>query len=551
MKTLHRPAATALAVPLLALACGPAGEDPSGRVGGVAQLTEGMEALCAAAPPNLLANGGFEEGLEGWTADAWRPGAVISWDQTWSFAGGASARIAAAVPNDARLIQAVAVEPGAPYRLSGRVRTREVAHSLDGYDVGASLGLHGTWMHTAGITGTRPWTYRSLVFSSGEASEVTVGARLGYWAGSTTGTAWFDQVRLERLRPRQYPSWRFLVLVYGETDFTFTDGAGTTRRVVARMTDEEKRIVARQARLFVGEDLPLLSGGAGAGTVAVRFPDRPLDALSPYGTGWWPSPAETAPERRGLFDSVFVVWDPRGRDAATGEPVWLGGAGGLTPYTGTEQTYSAIVVDMLVVWGDSRNVFKHEFGHSLLWFFEALGLTPSPTVDNHAGPDSYVHCPTGEGYVWVDETLANPIPNSIYNDWSGFTHDYYSGTTAQPSDPARCLGIGSAAWAYGGPATVQGLAWSLDPDERVTRLMGQVEELVDAGVLAPWRAESLEQKLQAAEDALDEGRPAAAIRRLQAFATQVWTFVQYGHLAPRLGGGLAEEALDVVAQICG
>lgn len=73
-------------------------------------------------------------------------------------------------------------------------------------------------------------------------------------------------------------------------------------------------------------------------------------------------------------------------------------------------------------------------------------------MDNHQ-PGAYVHCRTGEGYVLVDETQDEPIPNSIYNDRSGFTHDYYSGTTALASDPHSCLGITRAAWASGGPVT--------------------------------------------------------------------------------------------------
>jgi hypothetical protein len=53
----------------------------------------------------------------------------------------------------------------------------------------------------------------------------------------------------------------------------------------------------------------------------------------------------------------------------------------------------------------------------------------------------------------MDESDLNPVPNSIYNDQSGFTHDYYSGTTALATAPSQCLGITPAAWAAGGPVT--------------------------------------------------------------------------------------------------
>jgi hypothetical protein len=73
------------------------------------------------------------------------------------------------------------------------------------------------------------------------------------------------------------------------------------------------------------------------------------------------------------------------------------------------------------------------------------------------------HWPNGESYVWLDETDANPIPNSIYNNESGFTHDYYSGTTASADQPTRRLGVTPEAWMFGGPVTKPGLLSSGTP----------------------------------------------------------------------------------------
>jgi hypothetical protein len=103
-----------------------------------------------------------------------------------------------------------------------------------------------------------------------------------------------------------------------------------------------------------------------------------------------------------------------------------------------------------------RNVFKHEWGHSILEFFNTMGIAPKPKVENHATAFQYVNCATGFYYVWVDETEANPIPNSIYNNNSGFTHDYYSGTTAVADRPTDCLGITSKTWSFGGPVSNSG-----------------------------------------------------------------------------------------------
>jgi hypothetical protein len=553
--------AVAFSATLFLVACGSAETRGAGSADAVRPLPDAaLSALawplpaartaCPAPSPNLLRNGGFEQALDGWAGLAWQPGAVFAPDGTRAFAGSGSALVASAAANDARLLQAVSVEPGVPHRLSGWLQARDVAAEPGAGEVGANLGLDGTWLHSEALLGTTSWTYRSLVFNPGSAGEVTVAARLGHWGAAASGSAWFDEVRLERVQRREHPLWSFLVLVYGGTDLTWVDGTGTTRRVVAQMTEDERRTVATLSRRFVEEDLGRLSSGAVTGRVEVRFPDQPLGRLSRFGDGWWPSPADTAPDREAHFDSVIVVWDPRGHDVATGAPVWLGSAGGLTPYTGTGQTYSAIVADMFVVWGAGRNTLKHEFGHSLLWYFDAMGLTPQPAVTNHASPGDYVHCLTGAPYAWVDETDANPIPNSIYNDDAGFTHDYYSGTTALASEPARCLGVGPEAWAYGGPATVQRLTWSLDPGARLLRLEAQVQRLVDAGALTRWRGALLSLELRLSEAALRAGRTTAAIRLTQVFAGLARRFAEHGFLAPATGGALAEEALDVVAQLC-
>ena len=102
-----------------------------------------------------------------------------------------------------------------------------------------------------------------------------------------------------------------------------------------------------------------------------------------------------------------------------------------------------------------RNVFKHEWGHSILFYYDAAGTAPQPPVDNHINDttNQYVNCMTGQPYILQDETDTNPIPNSIYNNESSFTHDYYSGKTATANQATRCLGITPSAWASGGPVS--------------------------------------------------------------------------------------------------
>jgi len=417
-----------------------------------------LVAACAPAPQppvNLLLNPGFERGVtspDSWTADVFQPTATMAWDPEVHRGGGRSIRIDAPEPNDARWIQTVAVEPNTLYELSGWIRTRDVERSAQAVDAGANLAVMGTWTRTETVRGTNGWTYRSVRFDSGPSTSVTIGARLGFWSGTTTGTAWFDDVRLAPAKRTLPARWKVLVLIYGRTDIEVTGAQGAPERVVAQMSPAEIATATDRSTRFVLQDLPALSSGSLQPTVTVRTPSRTLDRLSPNGSGWWPSPSDTAAERDPAFDAVIVIWDPRGTNQTTGQSQWIGSAAGLTPSMGTGQMYTTLIAEAAVSY-PHRNVFKHEFGHSILSYFEALGVVPLPAVNNHTDEGEYVHCPTGAPYVWVDELESNPVPNSIYNNWSGFTHDYYSGTVATAEQPERCLGISADAWAAGGPAT--------------------------------------------------------------------------------------------------
>lgn len=410
---------------------------------------------------NLLNNPGFEKGT-GAMPTVWQPAFYMNTSTLTREAGAgrngsAAGTISSPTPNDASWIQTVAVLPYTAYRFSGWIRTTDVAHNAEPVDAGATLSLSGTYTRTRGIFGTTGWTWVTFGVNSGSSTTLTFSARLGYSGGTTAGVARFDDLRLEEIRPvYPPPSWKILVLIYGKTDVTIQRG-GVTRHVVGTIPTAQKDAAAAAARAFVRTDIPKLDSGLMVPTVTVRYPGT-LRKLDAFGDGYWPSPENTAPARDPAFDSVIVIWEPDVVDVATGETMWIGMSAGLTLPVGTGQTYSTMIVDAATEYGH-RNVFKHEWGHSLLMFFEAMGMGPRPFVTNEPPTGYYVHCPTGTAYNWVDETAGDPwIPNSIYNNLSGFTHDYYSGETALASNPTACLGGTRRAWAYGGPVRVTGTA---------------------------------------------------------------------------------------------
>jgi hypothetical protein len=364
--------------------------------------------------------------------------------------------------NDARWVQTVQVQPFTQYRLSGWVKTSGVAHTLEATDAGANLSFYGTWTHSVGVFGTNDWTYQSVLLTTGAETQLTVGARLGYWSGTTTGTAWFDDLRLEATSATaldDLPRWNVLVLIYNQTDFTFVDNVGDQRRFQSSMTAEESQRAEAAARRFFDDDVPALSSGMQHPRVTVRYPAHPLGSLTATGVcnGYYPATADTVGDVDASFDSVVVIWDDTSTVMGSPADMFTGGCVGLTDDTGLGQTHATLPVESTAT--NQRNIFKHEWGHSILFYYMSAGKTQQAGLPRHEWnhinntDKQFVNCQSGAVYDLHDDNDTTPIPNSIYNSGSGFTHDYYSGITARASDPTTCIGVGPAAWASGGPAT--------------------------------------------------------------------------------------------------
>ncbi|MFT3894284.1 MAG: carbohydrate binding domain-containing protein [Anaerolineales bacterium] len=506
-------------------------------------------------PLNLLMNGSFEQGNfspievpDYWTQDSYDPSAVFTWDNTQAYKGSHSVKITSDAPNDAYWLQTIHVQPNTTYLVTGWIKTVGVEHTTQSVDRGANLSIMGSWdWYSQPLFGTNDWTYVSFVFNSGDQTEMTIAARLGYFSGTITGTAWFDNLEVTTLPESDTnPNWKILLLVYDTVDFTYADASGV-HHYTGVMTQQEKDQAALMATKFVQEDIPVLDSGNMIPTLTIRYPERPLTELARIGSGWWPSPVNTSPERDPAFDSVIVIWDPWVVDYKTGATTWIGYGAGLTLDMGTGQTYSTIIID--AVWYGHRNVFKHEWGHSITSFYNAYGTAPKPAVDNHINDTTnpYVHCPTGEPYILQDETNSYLIPNSIYNNYSGFTHDYYSGTTATPDQPTRCLGITSQAWASGGPVSKP--VRPLTPLQQLKALQDSLDELVSRGYLKESHAKPLYVRLEKAGLSVENEQAGEAIEDLQFFIQKVNGLIKNNRLSTENGQILIDKATSLIDQI--
>lgn len=153
---------------------------------------------------NLLQNPSFEEvGTDGlplyWKTDAYRNTVGITYYTLSDDAhdGEHSVRIENEDYNDARFYQTVSVEPNTLYRLSGYVKA---TGTLD-EGRGANLSIKDISVFSESVyESADEWVYLELYGKTTEDQrEVTIFARLGGYSGESIGSAWLDDLCLEKV----------------------------------------------------------------------------------------------------------------------------------------------------------------------------------------------------------------------------------------------------------------------------------------------------------------------------------------------------------------
>jgi hypothetical protein len=501
---------------------------------------------------NLISNGSAElpayraaTAPARWSHTHANPLTTFVWASGTAHGGRRSLEVVSETPAADAWTQTVTLDPTRLYRLSGWIKTVNAGQPGTVDDPGANLAVRTGPSRTSALLGTHDWTFVSTLFRTDADGQATISAGVG-GVQATAGIAWFDGIQIARVvaTPTSHPRWRLLVNVYDRTDVALSVVDAPEHRGVGVLTANEKTAIDAAARRFATVDIPALTSGNMIARVTVRH--LPLVRLEPIGNNkYWPSPARTAADRDPAFDSVITVWKSDVVDTTTGASQWIGTAAGLTPSDlGVGQTYTSMISDAAFSYGN-LNVWKHEYGHSLLFYFAAAGTTSRPAVDSHATATTYVHCGSGTPYVWVDESDANPIPNSIYNNRSGFTHDYYSGTTALSGNPSHRLGILPTAWAQGGPVTMT--TRTLAPQARM--LLATVGDLVAARALAPSRAAVLAVEISRAARALEAVHASAASCWLRAFLGTVGTDLARHRITPADARVLRDDAQVILQQL--
>lgn len=148
---------------------------------------------------NLIENPSFEEerggAPAGWRTQMWGGKGEFQYAQKGR-SGGRSVMITSQEGADIGWQTSVAVTAFSQYRLSGWIKTENVAATTG---KGALFNLHNIQQaQSPAITGTKDWTRIELLFDSESNEVVEINCLFGGW-GLATGTAWFDDLTLERI----------------------------------------------------------------------------------------------------------------------------------------------------------------------------------------------------------------------------------------------------------------------------------------------------------------------------------------------------------------
>jgi len=145
------------------------------------------------------------------------------------------------------------VKPNTHYVVSVDVKTENVVECENpDYPLGANVGI-GDYNHSGGAWGDTEWTTKRVVGKSNADGVLFVACCLGYYGNLCTGTAWFENIRVEELSEYKADDheWDFLWVIIDEFEVNYYD-AERKRTVKAKtnLSSEELSHIRSVAKEF-------------------------------------------------------------------------------------------------------------------------------------------------------------------------------------------------------------------------------------------------------------------------------------------------------------
>ena len=98
---------------------------------------------------------------------------------------------------DSMFSQTISVIPNRPYKVTCKVKVKDVTNLNNTKSGGAHICIGGTTERSRTISGTADWQELTFYFNSKNKTEANIGFRLGGYAEKTKGTAWFSDFQVE------------------------------------------------------------------------------------------------------------------------------------------------------------------------------------------------------------------------------------------------------------------------------------------------------------------------------------------------------------------
>ena len=235
-------------------------------------------------------------------------------DDKVKYSKNSSYRIKSDDYNDAMFYETIKVEKNQPYKVTCKVKTKDVVPEEVQSSIGAQISIEGTTERSVAIQGTSDWQQIELIFNSENRDSVNLGFRLGGNAGQAKGTAWFSDFTLEEGIAENDNNWNFACFILESTDVNLNG-----KNINLKVTDADIKDIETTISRF-SNVCGTMSKGKMKAKCDVYKITKPLTQLSyddEFGYYVAPENVETQIKNviaNGDYDHIFVVMKLRRRN---------------------------------------------------------------------------------------------------------------------------------------------------------------------------------------------------------------------------------------------
>lgn len=140
--------------------------------------------------------------------------------------------------NDAMFFETVKVKPNTPYKITCKIKTKEVENEKGISTGGAQICIKDTTESSESVIGTSEWKEIQFLFNAKNRTEVDIGFRLGGFEENAKGTAWFTDFKIEEGSLDSDNTWNMACFIVQNLDVKL-ERSGKTQKVKLSMSNND------------------------------------------------------------------------------------------------------------------------------------------------------------------------------------------------------------------------------------------------------------------------------------------------------------------------